>query len=291
MKDIAIAGIRRGEEFSPGHIDNDATIFRLSANELRRRGWTVNEYSEKHLAENLIDEQYIFNMARSKTSIKRLQQLETSGRTVINSAFGIDSCTREKMTRILIANHIPHPESIFVHTAEAIPRFMLNKLNNCWIKRGDSHAVMPEDVTYVENSQQALTILHNYAMRGIPNAVINEHLTGDLVKFYGIAGTDFFHWFYPSAEAHSKFGHERINGTPKGIPFNLNHLRHLCTQAAEALNVQIYGGDAIICEKDLAIRIIDFNDWPSFAPCRNEAAPFIAQNIQSHITQHSRAAV
>ena len=32
------------------------------------------------------------------------------------------------------------------------------------------------------------------------------------------------------------------------------------------------GGDCIVAP-DGQIRIIDFNDWPSFAPCRTEAAP------------------
>ena len=27
------------------------------------------------------------------------------------------------------------------------------------------------------------------------------------------------------------------------------------------------------------MKIIDFNDWPSFAPCRTEAAPHIAKRV------------
>ena len=30
---------------------------------------------------------------------------------------------------------------------------------------------------------------------------------------------------------------------------------------------------------DGSIRIIDFNDWPSFAPCRAAAAPYIAKCV------------
>ena len=44
------------------------------------------------------------------------------------------------------------------------------------------------------------------------------------------------------------------------------------------LDVKIYGGDCIV-DQDGSIRIIDFNDWPSFAPCRKEAAPFIAKCV------------
>ncbi len=41
-------------------------------------------------------------------------------------------------------------------------------------------------------------MLQEFFLRGIKRAVINRHLDGDLIKFYGVAGTDFFYWFYPS---------------------------------------------------------------------------------------------
>ena len=149
---------------------------------------------------------------------------------------------------------------------------------NCWIKRGDFHAIHREDVTYVRNPEEARTILKEYAIRGIPSAVINEHLVGDLVKFYGVAGTDFFYWFYPSNMHHSKFGLEAINGTAKGLPFDEQTLQTLCNEAAKVLHVEVYGGDCIVDEEG-TIRLIDFNDWPSFAPCREAAAPYIAHRI------------
>ena len=48
------------------------------------------------------------------------------------------------------------------------------------------------------------------------------------------------------------------------------------------LNVHVYGGDCIVSPEG-DIRIIDFNDWPSFAPCRNEAALAIGKTILSHV--------
>ena len=44
------------------------------------------------------------------------------------------------------------------------------------------------------------------------------------------------------------------------------------------LNVPVYGGDCVVSE-DGSIRIIDFNDWPSFAPCREEAGFYIATKM------------
>ena len=66
--------------------------------------------------------------------------------------------------------------------------------------------------------------------------------------------------------------------------FDINELQKVANASAEALGVHIYGGDAIV-SKDGSFHIIDLNDWPSFAPCREEAASFIAQSI---VQQFSR---
>ncbi len=280
MDRLTIAGIRRGNQFSPNHIGNDAAIFSLTANHLRDAGYIVNEYIESDLLVRGIHEPFIFNMVRDWQSIHLLQQWEKEGRCVVNSGFGIENCTREKMTRLLMDNHISHPASIILDT-DKDPREALEQagFDNCWIKRGDFHAIHREDVTYVRNADEACSILKEYAIRSIPTAVINEHLTGDLVKFYGVTGTDFFYWFYPSNMHHSKFGLEQINGTAKGFRFHPEELVTICNQAAEVLNIHVYGGDCIVSE-DGTIRLIDFNDWPSFAPCRDEASFHIAKRIK-----------
>lgn len=279
MNKLTIAGIRRGNQFSPNHIGNDAAIFSLTAEHLRKKGCVVNEYIESDLLLGDLKENAIFNMVRDWKSIHKLQELEDKGYQIVNSGYGIENCTREKMTRLLMSHQIAHPNSLILRTNED-PSEALEKAGfyNCWIKRGDFHAIHREDVTYVRNPEEAKAILKEYAIRGIPTAVINEHLVGDLVKFYGVTGTDFFYWFYPSNLHHSKFGLEVINGTAKGIPFDENQLRTICNQAADVLNIHVYGGDCIVSE-DGQMHLIDFNDWPSFAPCREEASQHIAQRI------------
>jgi hypothetical protein len=285
MTKLITGGIRRSSRFSPNHVGNDAAIFQLTAKELRKRGCTVNEYPESALLTEDIRERYLFNMVRNNLSVQKLQQYEKEGRKVINSAYGIENCTREKMTRLFLSHDIPYPRSLIVATGGgSAAAFEKAAFRNCWIKRGDFHAIHREDVTYVRHWEEAQGILKEYAIRGIAVAVINEHLTGDLVKFYGVAGTDFFYWFYPTEHTHSKFGLEQINGTAAGIPFDPAYLQALCNRAAGILNIQIYGGDCIVSEDSL-IRIIDFNDWPSFAPCRKEAAPYIAKRIYSLFTE------
>ena len=52
-------------------------------------------------------------------------------------------------------------------------------------------------------------MLQEFFLRGIKRAVINRHLDGDLIKFYGVAGTDFFYWFYPFENNHSKLRRDK----------------------------------------------------------------------------------
>lgn len=280
MADIKIAGIMRAGIFSPNHIGNDSSIFNNVAEQLRKRGCEVNVYSEEQFIAGGVKENIIFNMCREPRSIALLQQLEDNGALVINSGYGIENCIRERMARILLGNSIPYPESIIVSTDEAI-RDRLTKagITRCWLKRGDSHTMHNEDVTYVRHPEEAQEILQEYFLRGIKRAVINRHFEGELIKFYGITGTSFFYWL----AANDASSDRRRSASRQTQPsFDEEKLRALCSAAADILDVSIYGGDCII-SPDGIMRIIDFDDWPSFAPCRQEAATQIAKFIMSAI--------
>ena len=283
MAEITIAGIMRAGAYSPNHIGNDAAIFNAAADHLRKRGCIVNIYSEEQFIADEVTEPVIVNMCREMKSIHKLQELEQKGALVINAGFGIENCTRERMTRILVGSNIPYPESLIVNTDEGVTAALKKAgFTQCWIKRGDFHAMHKEDVSYVRHPEEAQEVLQEYFLRGIKRAVINRHLVGDLIKFYGVQGTPFFFWFYPFDLGHSKYGHEAINGKSQGLEFDKEKLRAICQNASEVLDVKVYGGDCIISPEG-DIRIIDFNDWPSFAPCRQEAAPHIAKCILNEI--------
>lgn len=269
----------RAGAYSPNHIGNDAAIFNAAADQLRKRGCEVSLYSEEQFRNSDIEEDIVLNMCREQDSIRKLISLEEKGKLVINSGYGIENCTRERMTRMLVGNGIPYPESIIVNTNEDVrPELERAAFGACWIKRGDFHAMHKEDVSYCRHIEEAQEVLHEYFYRGIGRAVINRHLVGDLVKFYGVSGQPFFHWFYPFDEGHSKYGYEAVNGRSSGFTFDVGNLKSMCQRAADIMEVKIYGGDCIVSE-DGTIRIIDFNDWPSFAPCRAEAAPAIAKCV------------
>ncbi len=283
MADIKIAGVMRAGAYSPNHIGNDAAIFNAAADQLRKRGCEVNIYSEEQFQKTDIQEDIILNMCREQASIAKLQSLEDNGKLVINSGYGIENCTRERMTRILLGNGIPYPDSLMVNTNESVIDDLRKAgFSSCWIKRGDFHAMHKEDVSYCRHPEEAQEVLHEYFYRGIKRAVINRHLVGDLIKFYGISGQPFFFWFYPFDEGHSKYGYEAVNGKSQGLYFDEEGLKKMCQDASDILDVKIYGGDCIV-DADGTVRIIDFNDWPSFAPCRNDAAPYIAKCVLSAV--------
>lgn len=286
MPDIKIAAVMRLGVYSPNHIGNDAAILNMVGDQLRRRGMEVSFYSEEQLARGEVAEEVIINMCREARSIKLLQEMEDAGRLVINSGYAIENCICERMATILLGSGVAYPESVMTRTDEAVvARMQEAGIGRAWVKRGDSHGLHKEDVSYVRGPEEAQDVLQEYFLRGIKRAVVNRHLEGKLVKFYGIADRSFFLWFYPMEED----GRLRVKGSRSKQPSIAADddpltapIMDLATRAAEALDVEIYGGEAIL-GPDGTPRIVDFNDWPSFSPCRREAAPRIARYVMGRI--------
>lgn len=278
MATTQIAAILRAGAFSPNHIGNDATIMNTVAEQLRKRGCDVRIYSEEQFARGDVQERVIINMCREQRSIEMLQRLEDDGCLVINSGYGIENCIRERQARILLGSNIPYPESIIVDTDEVVKsRLVKLGMQQCWIKRGDFHAQHAEDVSYVRSAAEAQDVLQEYFLRGFRRAVISRHLQGHLVKFYGVAGTPFFHWFRPFDPEDHKLSKEEHRHTDE-------QLKSICRRAARELNVVVYGGECIQ-HADGSLSIIDFNDWPSFSACRTEAAASIAKAVMQAIKE------
>jgi hypothetical protein len=286
MGNNQLLGVKRGSKFSPNHIGNDEAIFNQTVIELEKRGFEVAVYSEdEFMSLEDVTQKYIFTMAREKEVVSRLQQLEDNGKIICNSGYGIENCFRSNMTEGLMNNQIPYPQSNIVSTSNPGEVAFANLPGEgFWIKRGDFHAIHKEDVTYVESEGQGRYILNEFSLRGIEDAVISQNLPGDLVKFYGVRGTEFFYTFYPYDHNHHKYAeYEKINGETFHYHFDQSKLKEISNLAAVALDIHIYGGDAII-DREGDFKIIDFNDWPSFAPCRNAAAEYIAICLANNFT-------
>jgi len=276
MAQIKIAAIMRAGAFSPNHIGNDASILSNVAEQLRRRGCEVNIYSEEQLNAGAVTEPVVINMCREQRSLRVLDGMQELGVTVINSPAGIANCIRERQTRILVGSNIPFPESVITSTDVVIRDELARRgVDKCWIKRADNYAMHKEDVSYVRTPDEAQEVLQEYFLRGITRAVISRHVKGDIVKFYGVLGSPFFYWYFPYDPDH----HADIADSEKSGIME-ESLRELCTAAARELNVMVYGGDAVI-DPQGNITLIDFNDWPSFAPCRSAAATAIAKAVMA----------
>jgi GNAT superfamily N-acetyltransferase len=155
-------------------------------------------------------------------------------------------------------------------------------LAGLWIKRGDVHATEAADVVRAESTSGALAILADFRRRGVAQALLQEHVAGDLIKFYGVGaagafygvnadggpegGGGWFEWFYHRDQVLARH------------PFDAAVLEAAARNAAAALRLEVWGGDAIV-GPDGAPVVIDLNAWPSFALYRDRAADAIAERL------------
>ena len=259
-------GIQRDPRYSPSHVQNDGEIFRLTAETLRRRGFVVVEQVESEVNSEPIEAPAVFTMSRSSETSVRLLTHERQGKLIINSPTGILNCYRFNMVSLLPQAGIPFPRSWMVQTGDGqvLPGF-LRDANHVWVKRGDVHAVLKvKDVSQVHSLQEVGNVFMDFRTRQIGSAVLQEHIEGQTVKFYAVRGGSFFRWYYQDEKAKGSFDPDR--------------LYNLAERAAEVLNIEIYGGDAIVNSRK-EIVIVDVNDWPTFARFREEASRAIADHL------------
>ncbi len=275
---MKLLGIYRSEKFSPNMVSNDKAILDAVADELRAKGNEVDTMSEDELSSlsyDISDYDKAFGMLRNTDTITKLMDKNDEYK-FINPLGGILDCNeRVALLEIFMDEGISMPAcALYTHLGV--------KSNGeiefpFWIKRGEGCAEVKEDTSFVTNDAEASAVLDNYKERGIPCFAAQQHIEGDLIKFYGVEGTDFFDWDYAS-KGHSKFGLEEINGKEHGYAFNPAQLKSLADLASKAVEVPIYGGDCVI-DSEGNMYIIDFNDWPSFSRCRGAASSAIAERI------------
>jgi glutathione synthase/RimK-type ligase-like ATP-grasp enzyme len=283
MKTKLIAAIKRRKEYSPNHIKNDEAILNLTLDYLRRRGYEINVYDEYEAAKKEISGDAIVTMGRDPFLLNKLHTMENAGIPIINSTIGIENCNRVKLTHRMISNNISYPRTL-IFTTEDDPYHALlaSGFEECWLKRGDHHALSENDILFARTPEEASRIFKTFAFRGLQSVVIQEHLKGDLIKFYAVAPFEYLYWFYPSDRNYQSIqGLEAINGPAKHIPFDQDAFLDLIEMASDAVGLSVVGGDCIV-DEDGQISLIDLNDWPSFAPCREEAAPCIAEFIDNY---------
>jgi len=268
-----LTGIRRKTSFSPNHVETDLAILRLTAEEIEKRGFSVALVEESDLDGMNIESPVIFNMCQGPAAIARLQKIEEQGKLIINSPRSILNCYRYNMIQLLPHAGVKFPASFLVNTNDPKIPDEVDAFAGTWVKRGDVHAVAKGDVILAYTREEILAILHHQQKRGIEQAVLQEHIEGDVIKFYAVLNNAFFEWYY-----HNKYG---IN------PVNVNELRRLADLSATTMELDVYGGDAIAGPNG-ELTIIDINDWPSFAAFRERASTHIAEAIIQKAKDHGK---
>ena len=215
----------------------------------------------------------IISMARSPKALDCLEQLEQRGIRVLNPSVGIRACQRSNVDKVMRENHLPLTPD--------------KGDDGYWVKRADAAAQSKEDVCFCHDWAEVEKIKSTFMQRGITDVVTQAHVKGDVVKFYGVEGTDFFRYYYSADDTETKFGDEVRNGKPQYYPFSSSDLQADAEKLACLLQTPIYGGDAII-QEDGNYVIIDFNDFPSFSKCRKEAAKAIFERVKLEVECSSK---
>ena len=261
-----IIAVRRAPRFSPNSVDRDDAILNAVCEALRRKLSLTDPIpviDEDDFAKSPTAARVYVTMARSAAALQALGRRTAEGALCVNSVAGVNHCQRALLDKLMRCHHIPMPDWQGEH--------------GTWLKRGDAAAQSKSDVVFCPDGDTLLKAIAAFKARGINEYVTSAHVEGDLVKFYGV-GRRLFHYYYSTDGGFSKFGDERRNGTAQHFPFDEDALREDAFRLAELTGVTAYGGDAIIDERGRFF-FIDFNDWPSFSRCREEAAKTIAEEI------------
>lgn len=271
----SILALGRFSEYSPNSEDKDDKILNSVIENLRLQGYDVDRQNESEIDFSMKPYPYIISMARNTKVVDYLSEREKQGSIVVNSSTACKNCYRLIQTKKLAENNISIAKSTVVDTTN----YNLKDIDwlqegDFWIKRADFQTVEEIDVVRVKDFVTAEKVLENYKQRGIDKAVLSKHIEGDVIKFYGVSGSEWFYSYYPSED---KF-HNKINFGNSRISFDKNRFIKEVQKAAKVLDLDIYGGDAII-DKNGCFFIIDMNDFPSFSSCREQAAKEITKRF------------
>jgi glutathione synthase/RimK-type ligase-like ATP-grasp enzyme len=269
-------GIFRERAHSPGREFDDGEILRLTGKHLDAMGFHVSLMAPNDLPASVSGPPpVVFMMCEQTGILEQLRQWEQRGACIVNSPLSILNTYRERMVWLLDQAHIAAPVSRIVPTSTS----SLTYTSPVWVKRGDVHSTQDGDVTFASDEHEAKRALRLLAARDVQSAVIQDHIPGDLIKFYGIGrqglvprDDPWFRWFYHKDQHIA------------GHPFDPEKLADLARRAASALGLEIYGGDMIVSEGGTAT-VIDLNAWPSFALYREEAAERIASYLTERFSE------
>ncbi len=257
-------GIFREEVFSPNRVEDDAAILELTAEAVRRQGYQV-DLMQPHEVTPKTPPRTTFTMCRGPSILNTLGKWEAMGHTIINSPRAVHNCYRYRTVHLLSQTGVPVPKTLVIQTSEKLNGQFDNMEGGVWVKRGDVHKTQEDDVQLIFDRSSLEKVFESFRSRWVKRAVLQEHISGDLIKFYGIVPLGWFRCFYHTP------------GQTSGHSFFVDQIRKTAEMAASKLGLQVYGGDIVVAED--GHYLVDINNWPSFAMCREEAAEEIASYL------------
>lgn len=261
---MILLGVYREEILSPGKVEEDAAILEATLGELSRRGNQVSTMRAERLDIASVQPDFALIMAQSDRVLRALEGLRRRGTRVINSTSAIRGCYRKALVHLLSKAGIPLPPSIILPLNGAEETIALDSSRPYWLKRGDLHALQPGDVVKVSSREELKRCLDHFRRHGMEEILVQEHVEGEVVKFYGVGPGQYFSAFLLS------------NG--EEVTSKMEPLSLISRRAAEAVGLEIYGGDAVVTAEGDPV-LIDLNDWPSFSRCRHPAAMAISRYV------------
>lgn len=257
-----ILAIGRAVRFSPNSMEKDAAILADVCRVLESAGINVRIVNE---ADTLVSAAGYISMGRLPGTLDFLREREREGKFVVNSAGGTSLCCNRRLLNARLREAgIPLPPD--------------EGSLGYWLKRASGTSESAGDVQFAATREEMLYKRGCMMAQGMEEPVVQAHVSGDLIKFYGVAGQRFFRTYYPCDDGQWKFGDECRNGSVHRYPYSVDALQKMAELAAAVAGVTVYGGDCIIGSDGSAV-LIDFNDWPSFSRCRTDAAGAIASYI------------
>ena len=268
-----LLGLYREKQYSPGrHQSNDALLLEQVADRLRDRDFAIDliAIDRARAPEPAWDDAaLVFSMCQGRAALELLGGWEDSGAQIVNSPRAALNTYRDRLPALMVRAGVPFPATEIVPTTGEVALQAMTD-EGVWLKRGDVHASVTADVQRIDSLAALEAGRAEFASRGIGVAAVQAHRSGDEIKFYGVghAPSLFFHWFY--------------SGPSRQHAFDRSALPRLAARAAAAAGLEIFGGDVIVSPGG-ELTLIDLNDWPSFAPCRERAADAIAHYLTRRV--------
>ncbi len=274
-KKTTVFGILRERSHSPMREFDDEAILIETARKLSvRLGVDVPLLHPEEFLETGLDMKpdLIFFMCEEEPCLDRLEHMEESlGCLLVNTVSAVKNTFRRRMLSVF------SDEDFFPESRIAVTKgdSWQGLGGGVWIKRGDFHAIESKDVVFARNDAEARHAVGSFLARGIEEVVIQRHIPGDIIKFYSVTSFEngkeyWFKWFYHKDQ------------DLKEYRFSQRELRYKCQKAGMLLELEIFGGDAIV-RPDGKVFIIDINAWPSFALFRKEASCAICSLLEDRL--------